>query len=806
MDITKPSSGQITANITGTPRLRVGSSRKGRLVPALLAVLVIFGLLLPTALPALAAPVLTITPLTWNIAGLDNENFALGPNSYLAGARVCNTGDTPAENVIINFIWDPSSTNTHIQLSGPATLTAQTLAAGACRDFYYTIVVTQVVESLGKTRGYRISAEATGIAPVLTPENREVYVEELVPDQNLLTSSFTGPSSIEVGQTYTYTLVSTTGGVDFSQLVNSITFPPQYLRLRSASTIHTGLTGSPIPSPYIDACGWENDITDPDYRVCTNNTLVSGVITTTFQVEVLAAGTGAIDPVLYGVADDTFVYANDFGLDRINFTATPAQDPTATATHTGTPPTATLTGTQFTPTFTPTFTITPSPTHTGSVTPLIIPNKEIAPTQVARGNSLVFTIRLTNNGTTAAEDIVLTDNISTYTYLEITAVSTSKGSATRTSTQATINIPSLAPGELATITITVRVRDSVVGTPEACNIASVVFRGGAITTPQARNSQRICFRVLGATSGVLPGTGEIALDVGSSKPDTPWLLASLVVGLGALVVFLTALKAVGKPGGQAFSRLMVSLVLGAVAATAYLASTGAFPSQNASRPAEPVLVAEVVVTEGETSPQLATTPTRNPLDIAPPYIFNLPDPEPHKTLPAFPIPSPTLVSTPRPGEAAVDISPIRWLSIPALNLTNAKVAYVPYDGYTWLIEGLRDEIAWMGDTSWPGLGGNTALAGHVTVRGMGNGPFRYLQDLVYGDTITVYTEKNIYTYAIRDKQVVPDTSLSILDQTSQSRLTLITCINWSEDLEQYIDRLVVVADLVKVEPLSLSSQ
>jgi len=32
------------------------------------------------------------------------------------------------------------------------------------------------------------------------------------------------------------------------------------------------------------------------------------------------------------------------------------------------------------------------------------------------------------------------------------------------------------------------------------------------------------------------------------------------------------------------------------------------------------------------------------------------------------------------------------------------VKYVPYDGLTWLIAGLQQEIAWMGDTSWPGLG------------------------------------------------------------------------------------------------------
>ena len=55
---------------------------------------------------AYAAAVLTITPLTWNVVGLDSNNVNVGPNNFPVGARVCNTGDTTATNVSSSFNWE----------------------------------------------------------------------------------------------------------------------------------------------------------------------------------------------------------------------------------------------------------------------------------------------------------------------------------------------------------------------------------------------------------------------------------------------------------------------------------------------------------------------------------------------------------------------------------------------------------------------------------------------------------------------------------------------------------------------------
>jgi hypothetical protein len=46
---------------------------------------------------------LSITPTTWNVIGLDSNNVNTGPDTFQAGARVCNTGAATLENVRSEF-------------------------------------------------------------------------------------------------------------------------------------------------------------------------------------------------------------------------------------------------------------------------------------------------------------------------------------------------------------------------------------------------------------------------------------------------------------------------------------------------------------------------------------------------------------------------------------------------------------------------------------------------------------------------------------------------------------------------------
>jgi sortase A len=204
------------------------------------------------------------------------------------------------------------------------------------------------------------------------------------------------------------------------------------------------------------------------------------------------------------------------------------------------------------------------------------------------------------------------------------------------------------------------------------------------------------------------------------------------------------------------------------------------------------------------------TPTQNPAQPTPTLSkgevdvsYLLPTATP-LNLPHFDIPTPTAMPATGPDGGAPDSSAVTRLVIPKMGL-DTVVEYVPFNGSTWLISGLHQEIAWMGDTSWPGLGGNTGLAGHVDLVTGAKGPFWNLKDLKTGDQITLYTEKNIYTYQVREQTVVEDYDLSVIQPTDKPQLTLITCTTWDPDLRMYIKRLVVYADLANVHPQTSQS-
>jgi hypothetical protein len=78
--------------------------RIGRItLVSLLIVLLSTSLFQPPSIVS-AAGILTVTPITWNVIGLDSNNVTVGPNHFPVGARVCNTGDEVVTNVTSSFV------------------------------------------------------------------------------------------------------------------------------------------------------------------------------------------------------------------------------------------------------------------------------------------------------------------------------------------------------------------------------------------------------------------------------------------------------------------------------------------------------------------------------------------------------------------------------------------------------------------------------------------------------------------------------------------------------------------------------
>ena len=136
--------------------------------------------------------------------------------------------------------------------------------------------------------------------------------------------------------------------------------------------------------------------------------------------------------------------------------------------------------------------------------------------------------------------------------------------------------------------------------------------------------------------------------------------------------------------------------------------------------------------------------------------------------------------------------------IPSLKV-NAPIISKPYSELTWDISNLGQDVAALNDIPNQTSENNIVFAGHVTVRNGSHGPFRYLWKLNPGEEIILYDDYMIYTYVVREQLLVYPEQSSVLNDTSQPQLTLITCTTWDEETLSYLRRLVVFADLEKVE-------
>lgn len=133
-----------------------------------------------------------------------------------------------------------------------------------------------------------------------------------------------------------------------------------------------------------------------------------------------------------------------------------------------------------------------------------------------------------------------------------------------------------------------------------------------------------------------------------------------------------------------------------------------------------------------------------------------------------------------------------FITIPTLGVRTDLVP-APFVANQWDISRLTDEVAHLEGTPLPGQPGNVVLAGHVTVPGAGWGPFQELEQLQVGDRIFIETSQNTLVYDVIEIKTVEATDVEVTFPTPEDRLTLITCTGWSDILQAYVQRVVVVA-------------
>ena len=287
----------------------------------LLLGMMVMGMLFTPQSSVFAAPILTVEPITWNVVGLDSNNVNDGPNNFPVGARVCNTGDTPATNVVADFIWD--STNANIELRSlsldPIVLTV--LNDGDCFDFYFEVVINRTPAAYETARQYHIEVTADGLGTISTPTPREIYVERLVSQNrnsvldiqlNGVSIATGGTMNLVVGNAYTIKLVSDTATNGYEQIETFINFPNTIFQVLSVSTTYTADAGTDSDAAvqlYADGCGW-NDLT----RSCTGTGKYGGTVTVEYFVQIISGG-GTSEPLntlIYDFSGSSYHYNTDY--------------------------------------------------------------------------------------------------------------------------------------------------------------------------------------------------------------------------------------------------------------------------------------------------------------------------------------------------------------------------------------------------------------------------------------------------------------------------------------------------------------
>lgn len=271
---------------------------------------------------------ITITPVTWNVIGLDSNNQTVGPNLFPVGARVCNTGGAAVNNVAANFVWDSSNIYINISPTASAVITQPTLAAGACVDFYFDVVVTRVSAAHNTARRFHITAIADGVSPVSTPVPRELYVEKLISQNRNTVVSITGPTTVYVGQTYTYTVNADTATNGYEQIETYLDLSNVIFRVLAVSTTYSApSTGTLTDRIYGDGCNWDTVPTSPTYRSCFGTGKFGGTIRTVYTVQVMSTGATTATTLIRDYSGSSYHYNSDYGQRILSITALPPPIP-----------------------------------------------------------------------------------------------------------------------------------------------------------------------------------------------------------------------------------------------------------------------------------------------------------------------------------------------------------------------------------------------------------------------------------------------------------------------------------------------
>jgi uncharacterized repeat protein (TIGR01451 family) len=289
----------------------------------------VFLLLVPAA--AHAASTLTVTPIAWNVIGLDSNNPAAGPANFPVGARVCSSVATT--NVNVTFVWDSANAFVDLRPGSLTTVNIPSIGAGQCSDAYFEVSVVRNASAFDTTRRFHITAaDGSGTASTVVP--REIYVEHLISQNrnsitdvkygtnlgNLVSVPNGGAMNLVVGNTYVIQLLGGTATQGYNQFEAFINFPNTIFQVLGVTTSYSADNSPYVPNPndklYADACLWENDPNSPNYRSCIGGDFKAGGsnVVTTYTIKIVGGGgtSQTLNTLLYDFSGSSYHYNADF--------------------------------------------------------------------------------------------------------------------------------------------------------------------------------------------------------------------------------------------------------------------------------------------------------------------------------------------------------------------------------------------------------------------------------------------------------------------------------------------------------------
>lgn len=134
------------------------------------------------------------------------------------------------------------------------------------------------------------------------------------------------------------------------------------------------------------------------------------------------------------------------------------------------------------------------------------------------------------------------------------------------------------------------------------------------------------------------------------------------------------------------------------------------------------------------------------------------------------------------------------------------IEVVPFseDIGTWDITKSTKAAYWLDGTPHPEYGGNTVIAAHYMEYGL-PGPLFNVRKIEPGDEIILYSDYMAYIYKVERYQYVPEDYITYMDYRPYA-LTLFTCANFNWDNGLWESRVVVLANLDRIEPVSPDSR